>query len=202
MIKTDQLSVPCMFNTKQRGKIKNDKIMRWRIELSCYNFDIVYHPAAENIAPHTFYRSLCAAVPAGFNIAELHNSLYHPGITRMLHFVWTKNLPFSVEEVKQMTKACRVCAEHKPQFHKPPQAHLIMATQPFDRLNLDFKGPLKSNNNNIFFLNVIDEYNRFPFVFPCKDVSTQTVIQCLCQLFSYWDASICPFRQGLFLHKC
>ena len=27
----------------------------------------------------------------------------------------------------------------------PAQAHLIKATQPFERLNLDFKGPLKSN---------------------------------------------------------
>ena len=85
--------------------------MRWRIELSCYNFDIVYRPGAENIAPDTFSRSFCAAVPAGVNIAELHDSLCHPGITRMFHFVWTRNLPFSVEEVRQMTKACRVCAE-------------------------------------------------------------------------------------------
>ena len=101
----------------------------------------------------------------------------------MLHFVWTRNLPFPVEEVRQITKTCRVCAEHKPQFHKSPQAQ-IKATEPFERLNLDSKGPLKSNNCNIFFLNVIDEYSRFPFVFPCKDVSTQTVIQCVCQLFS------------------
>ena len=77
-----------------------------------------------------------------------------------------------------------MCVEHKSQFHRPSQAHLIKATQPFERLYLDFKGPLKSNNHIIFFLNVIDEYSRFPFVFPCKDVSTQTVIQCLCQLFS------------------
>ena len=154
-----------MFNTKQRGKIKNNKIMCWRIELSCYNFNIVYCSGAENIAPDSFSRSFCAAVPAGVSIAELHDSLCHPGITCMLHFVRTRNLPFSVEEVRQMTKACRVCAEHKPQFHKSPQAHLIKATQSFERLNLDFKGPLKSNYRTIFFLNVIDEYSRFPFVF-------------------------------------
>ena len=46
LIKRDQRSVAYMFNTKQRGKIKNDKVMRWRIELSCYNFDIVYRPGA------------------------------------------------------------------------------------------------------------------------------------------------------------
>ena len=27
-----------------QGKINNDKIMRWRVELSCYSFDIIYRP--------------------------------------------------------------------------------------------------------------------------------------------------------------
>ena len=38
---TDQKSVSYMFNTKHHGKIKNDKIMRWRIELSTFDFNIV-----------------------------------------------------------------------------------------------------------------------------------------------------------------
>ena len=101
-----------MFNTKQRGKIKNQKIMHWRIELFCYNLDILYHPGAENIAHDTLSLYFGAAVPAGVNIAELHNSLCHPGITRMLHFVQTNNLLFSVEKVKLVTKVCRVFAEH------------------------------------------------------------------------------------------
>ena len=183
-ITTDQRSVAYMFDNKQRGKIKNDKIMRWRTELSCYQFNIVYRPGAENIPPDTLSRAFCAASPSAESLGELHNSLCHPGVTRMYHFVKTRNLPYSIEDVRRMTKACRVCAEHKPQFYSPAQAHLIKATQPFERLNIDFKGPLKSNNQNVYFLNIIDEFSRFPFVYPCKDVSTRSVIQCLCQLFS------------------
>ena len=183
-ITTDQRSVAYMFDNKQKGKIKNDKIMRWRTELSCYRFDIVYRPGSENIPPDTLSRAYCAAIPSFKSLSELHNSLCHPGVTRMFHFVRTRNLPYSIEDVRQMTKACQVCAEHKPHFYSPDQAHLIKATQPFERLNIDFKGPLKSNNRNTYFLNIIDEFSRFPFVFPCKDVSTQSVIQCLCQLFS------------------
>ena len=33
---TDQKSVSFMFDTKHSGKIKNDKIMRWKMELVCY----------------------------------------------------------------------------------------------------------------------------------------------------------------------
>lgn len=126
---------------------------------------------AENIPPDTLTHSYCTAASTPGNLGELHDSLCHLGITRMFHFVKTWNLPYSIEDVK-------------PQFHVSLQAHLVKATQPFERLNIDFKGPLKSTNRNTYFLNVIDEYSRFPFVFPCKDVSTQSVIECLCQLFS------------------
>ena len=105
-IKTDQRSVAYMFDNKQRGKIKNDKIKRWRTELSCYSFDIVYCPGVENIPPDMLSRAFCAAIPPAGALGELHNSLCHPGITRMFHFVKTRNLPYSIEDVRQMTKAC------------------------------------------------------------------------------------------------
>ena len=33
-------------------------------------------------------------------------------------------------------------------------------------------------------LTIIDEYSRFLFAFPCKDVSAESIIDCLTQLFS------------------
>ena len=53
-----------------------------------------------------------------------------------------------------------------------------------DRLNIDFKGPLPSATQNKYFLTIIDVYPTFPFVFPCPNISSQTVIKCLNQLFS------------------
>ena len=46
---THQKSVAYMFEKKHKGRIKNDKINRWRLELSCDNFDIRYRPGNENI---------------------------------------------------------------------------------------------------------------------------------------------------------
>ena len=102
----------------------------------------------------------------------------------MYHFVKSRNLPYSLEDIRLSNKTCKVCAETKPQFHSQAPAQLIKATQPFERVNMEFKGPLKSTNQNIYFLNIVDEYSQFTFVFPCKDVSTQSVIRCLCELFS------------------
>ena len=106
-----------------------------------------------------------------------------PGVIRMYHFVKSKNLPYSVEDVRLMTSSCKVCAECKPRFYRPENSHLIKATQPFERLNVDVKGPLPSTDKNVYFLTVVDEYTRFPFVFPYADMPTPTVISCLCQLF-------------------
>ena len=79
--------------------------------------------------------------------------------------------------------SCRVCAESKPKFYKANAGQLIKATMPFERLNVDFKRPLPSTNKNRYFLTVVDEYSRFPFIFPCSDMTSSTVIKCLCELF-------------------
>jgi hypothetical protein len=68
-------------------------------------------------------------------------------VTRMSHWVRAKNLPYSVEDVKRVIKSCTVCAERKPRFHRHEGA-LIKATSPFERLSLDFKGPLSTKSRN------------------------------------------------------
>ena len=103
----------------------------------------------------------------------------------MTAFVRSRNLPHSVEEVRKTTADCNVCAECKPRFYKPPESsHLIKATQPFERLNLDFKGPLPSTSKNKYLLDIVDEYFRYPFAIPCPDISAPTVFAALRNLFT------------------
>lgn len=99
-------------------------------------------------------------------------------------FCQSKNMPYSVEDVRAVTRSCQVCSEIKPRFIKMPPQTLIKASQPFERLSIDFKGPLPSNSRNRFILTVVDEYSRFPFAYPCADVSAATVKKHLTNLFS------------------
>ena len=103
----------------------------------------MYRPVVENAAADTLSR-VCGSMSEEDGLRKLHDDLCHPGITRMIHFVRSRNLPYSVEDIKKMTASCSTCAELKPRFHKPTASHLIKATQPFERLSLDFKGPLPS----------------------------------------------------------
>ena len=60
--------------------------MRWRMEFSCYDFNIVHRTDKENIPTETLSRGNCDALNSG-SLAELHQALCHPGVTRMFHFV-------------------------------------------------------------------------------------------------------------------
>lgn len=178
---TDQRSVSFMFNTKHSSKIKNEKILRWRLELACYSYDITYRPGKENKVADAFSR-VCSASDGG-KLFDLHKALCHPGVTRMLHWLRSRNMPYSLEDVRKMTAGCHICRQLKPQFFKNTGT-LIKATAPFERLSMDFKGPLPSSTRNKYLLTIVDEYSRFPFAYPCPDMSSKTVIRCLSNLFS------------------
>lgn len=181
---TDQKSVSFMFDRTNYGKIKNDKILRWRLELACYHYDIVYRPGKDNVPADAISRA-CAMNSDLGKLRELHERLCHPGERRLLHFVRSKNLAYSLQDIKRVISSCSPCAELKPRFFRPPEGHhLIKATQPFERLSVDFKGPIVSSSKNRYVLTVVDEYSRFPFAFPCADMTVATVIKCLSTLFS------------------
>ena len=180
---TDQKSISFMFNNQRKSKIKNVKIARWRVELSQYKYDISYRPGKDNIVPDTFSRILSIGHPLQ-SLQSLHEQLCHPGITRLSHFIRYKNLPFSQDQIKIVTNTCKSCMYLKPQFLRN-QGTLIKATAPFQRLSIDFKGPLPtSKKGNQYLLTLIDEYSRFPFAYPCPNMSSNSVTQCFNHLFS------------------
>ena len=164
--------------------IKKNKIQTWRLELASFSYTVKYQPGKDNVAPDSFTRAFIASMSTS-NLTEIHNGLCHPGVTRMVHFVRSKNMQFSTEEVKKTCSTCRICAELKPQFYHPTSRTLIKATQPMERLSIDFKGPLPTTSRNAYILTVVDEYLRFPFAsFPCPNMHSSTVIKYLYQIFT------------------
>ena len=178
-ITTDQKSITFIFD-KNRGKIKNTKLLVWRLELSQYSFDIRYKPGVQNVAPDALSR-ICSSIFSSSGITELHRQLGHPGYARLYHFVRSRNLPFTSEATKEACRSCDTCSKVKPHFYKPPANELIKATKPFERLSIDFKGPVKGRHQYLFI--AVDEYSRYPFAFPCNDMTTKTVIRCLNTIF-------------------
>ena len=122
-----------MFDHRRHSKIKNNKILRWRLELAQYDYDIIYRAGKYNCVPDTLSRSYVASM-ANTALYDIHASLCHPGVTRFHHYIKTKNLPFSLQEVRDTVARCHICSEVKPRYLKPNSVPLIKATQPFERL--------------------------------------------------------------------
>ena len=72
-------------------------------------------------------RAYCASIHDN-TLYQIHAASCHPGITRLHHFIRVKNLPHSIEDVRQVVNKCNVCSELKPRFYKPPIAHIVKAT--------------------------------------------------------------------------
>lgn len=129
-----------MFSFKASSKIKNEKILCWRLELSCFKFDIMYRPGRDNI-PADALSQICSAVgcnnPDIRKLETYHIELCHPGVSRLYHWVKTKNLPFSVDYVRTICSRCTICSELKPRFYCST-GHVIKATRPMERLSIDF----------------------------------------------------------------
>ena len=195
---TDQRSVAFMFSD-HANKIKNEKVARWRLELMPYKFKIQYRPGTSNVVADAFSRQNCNAVETNEfpstvepdnaikDLLELHDTACHPGITRFWHLVKARNLPHSLDTVKKIVNSCPTCLALKPHFMKPPPTQLVSATRPFDRLNMDIKGPLPITREGYkYMLVVVDEYSRFPFAYPLKEISAATVIRKLKEIFSFF----------------
>ena len=102
---TDQKSVSYMLDTRHASKIKNKKIMRWRIKLSSFCFTIVYRLDKENAGADTLSHAFCGAGTLNY-LCDLPVVLCHPGVTTMAHCVRTKNLPYSLADIRETTANC------------------------------------------------------------------------------------------------
>ena len=172
---TDQKLVSFMFSPKAKSKIKSE-ITRWKLELVCFSYDIAYRSGKQNAAADALSWN-CFSTTTTDKLHSLQEDLCHSGVIRMLRFVKSKNMPNSEENVRAVVRACQVCSEMKPRFIRRAPQTLIKANQSFERLSVDFKGPLPSSYCNRYLITVVDEYSRFPFAFPCADVAAATVEQ-------------------------
>ena len=114
------------------------------MEFSCYSFNVTYCPGKEYTIVDALSR-VCSLVTSTEDLQNIHKELCYPGIIRMTHIVRRRNLPYSVKYIKRITNSCRMRTENKPRFYKPSPATLIKATQPFERLNMEFKGLLQGD---------------------------------------------------------
>ena len=72
-VRTDQKALSFIFG-RNSSRVKNDKLIRWRLELSEYNFEISYQRGCQNVSADALSR-LASLQPS---CKTLHETLAHP----------------------------------------------------------------------------------------------------------------------------
>ena len=89
-----------------------------------YSYDIQFSPGKYNDGLDTFTRAKCASLSSN-SLHDIHTALCQPGVTRLNHFIKTKNLPYSLDNIKQVCKECKICQEVKPRYYNPNKVKLV-----------------------------------------------------------------------------
>ena len=87
-------------------------------------------------------------------------------------------------DVKKFVNSCRTCSLVKPNF-VPATLSPICVKAPMELLAVDYVGPLPTSRGFSYLLVFIDHYSRYPFVFPVRDLTVKTLIECTREVFSF-----------------
>ena len=112
-------------------------------------------------------------------LAELHQG--HPGTVRMKvlarSHVWWPGIDKAIETC---TKTCTACQSTRNLPAKAPLHSWAWPTTPWERLNIDFAGPIQGT---MLFI-AVDAHSRWPEVIPMSSTTTVKTIAVMRDMFA------------------
>lgn len=111
---------------------------------------------------------------------ELHSA--HFGISRMKSLARTYCWWYGLDkDIEDLVKNCVKCQVVKPDPAKVETHIWEPATKPFERIHIDFAGPLR---NGAYFLIIVDAYSKWIDVDIMRTTTTEATIKVLRRFFS------------------
>ena len=129
---------------KKRPKgVKNHKFAQWRLELSEFNFTLHHLLGILNTAVDTFLCITSISVNAQVELVRLrHEQFGHLGANRLLKLCQQTEDGSSIRNLYavccSVVKNCHICSEVKPHWLRSTGSHVIQASEPWERLSIDF----------------------------------------------------------------
>ncbi|XP_072035947.1 uncharacterized protein [Amphiura filiformis] len=114
----------------------------------------------------------------------------HLGINKtknriLASFYW----PGIFMDVAKYCRTCDIC-QKTAKFHytmKAPLHPIPIVGARMGKIGIDILGPLpRSNSRRAYILTVIDYATRYPWAKPLANITTESVAQALCEIFSEW----------------
>jgi len=173
-------------------KDPGSRLLRWRIKLEEYDYEIVYKPGSQNANADALSR-ISALKKEGDASEEIdpdlkikilrenHDSILggHRGMNKTYeaikrHYQW----PNMKEEVEEYVRKCEKCQLNKAlrPKGKAPMEITTTAKHPFERCALDIVGPLtETMSRNKYILTFQDDLSKFLVAVPISQQDAETV---------------------------
>lgn len=173
-------------------KDPGSRLLRWRLQLEEYDYEIVYKPGSQNSNADALSRigALNREVSdseeideemKGKILHENHDSILggHRGMNKTYqairqHYSW----PNMKKEIEEYVRKCTKCQLNKAlrAKKKAPMEITTTASHPFEKCSLDIVGPLvESESGNKYILTFQDELSKFIVAIPLPQQDAETV---------------------------
>jgi hypothetical protein len=191
-VATDHKPLPWIMNIKDPGS----RLLRWRIKLEEYDYEILYKKGTANTNADALSRINGIVVEnEGHSQTEINDELKrqilyeyhdaplggHRGMNKTYSAIKSKySWPNMKQEIEDYVRKCKSCQINKvlgPQ-RKVPMEITTTANQPFEKCCLDIVGPLpETQKGNKYILTFQDELSKFLVAIPIPRQDAETVAQ-------------------------
>ena len=185
------------------------KIVRWRLQLSEYDFAIEHVPGKENVVADGLSRVLSALrvefdePTLSFDVLfrQLHNAVVgHHGVLRTEHMLsavvpsWRTRFPNARERLRELCRTCPVCQKVKQPARLSGPAdgwHHISGTRPWGSVSIDHFGPFPEDEwGNTYLQGMMCNLTRVGLGVPVRAVTGEATAFGLChwiQVYGWMD---------------
>nr|XP_022901108.1 uncharacterized protein K02A2.6-like [Onthophagus taurus] len=186
---TDHKPLVTIFNpSKGIPTFSANRLRRWAVILSNYDYNIKYVKSEKNIADSlsripikddTKLIDKCSVDYINFFEDELHST--HMGAAKMKemarNYFWWPGLNSDIEKKAHNCENCRAVKDNPPKH----QLHLWeWPREPWSRLHIDYFGPIY----NRYFLVIVDAHSKWIEVFPTRNTTSSFTNEVLSSLFA------------------
>ena len=165
------------------------KVIRWRLRLQAYAFDVVHIPGQDNQIADALSRCLAGRdLPHGEDIISVHNAVVgHFGVKKTVELLREsgKEWDSMMKDVDDFIKSCPTCQKVRlGQGNMAAAVKTTVVKEPFSVVALDTIGPIPEDAYGFKFIIVLlDCFTRFVELVPAKDVTALEAAQALLTVF-------------------
>ena len=166
------------------------KIVRWRLYLAMFDFQIQHIKGSNNIVADGLSRLMKINCETDHSklIESVHNTIVgHRGINSSVELLKEKGHSWKTmtEDVKKYISSCATCQKVRlGQASVAASLHTTKVDEPFETIAIDTIGPLPvDENGNKYIICVIDCFTRFVEIKACKDATAKSAAEFLLEIF-------------------